>query len=191
MIVVDYWKGNKLRLRSIQLSDIELFDLFDDEDDKCVDVIHLPQTTETRKRWIESKMGKRELGDGYLWIAEDVNSKPVGVIDTFSCNRRQGTFKYAMTVGKPFRGNGYATEMILMVLRYYFLELGYQKVTPHVYSFNNASVKLHEKLGFVKEGQLRNMIYTNGIYHDELYYGMTKQEFEMKYREFLTRSNKE
>lgn len=185
MIAMDYWKGSKLRLRSIQLNDIELFDLFDDEEDKFVDVIHFPQTTDTRKRWIESELNKQKSGDGYLWIAEDSNSKPVGIINTFACIRRHGTFKYAMTVGKPFRGNGYAREMILMVLRYYFLELGYQKVTPNVYSFNKVSIKLHEKLGFIKEGQLRSMIYTNGNYHDELYYGMTKGEFEMKYRELI------
>jgi RimJ/RimL family protein N-acetyltransferase len=72
---------------------------------------------------------------------------------------------------------GYASEMIIQVLKYYFMELGYQKVTPHVYSFNTSSIQLHEKLGFVKEGQLRSMVYTNGQYHDEIHYGMTKQEF--------------
>lgn len=75
-----------------------------------------------------------------------------------------------------------------LFLRYYFMELGYQKVTANVYSFNESSLKLHERLGFIREGQLRNMIYCNGKYHDEIYLGMTKLEFEMKYQDFLLRT---
>lgn len=180
---MDYWKGKKLRLRSIQISDLELWELFSDEEDKCIDVIHFPQTSESKKRWIESQLQQIKDGDNYRWIAEDNNSKPVGTINTFDCNRRHGTFKYAISIGEPFRGNGFASEMIFMVLRYYFLELGYQKVTVNVYSFNNKSVRLHEKLGFVKEGQLRSMIYSNGEFHDEFYYGMTRQEFINRYLE--------
>lgn len=71
--------------------------------------------------------------------------------------------------------------MIRMVLRYYFFELNYQKVTPHVYSFNEASISLHEKMGFVREGQLRSMIYTNGVFFDEIHFGMKKEEFEQLY----------
>jgi RimJ/RimL family protein N-acetyltransferase len=173
-----------LKLRPIKLSDIELFDSFDDEEDKFIDVIHFPQTTETKTKWIESQINQR-MGDKFRWIAEDANLNPVGTINTFDCERRHGTFKYAIAVGKPFRGNGFAIEMILMILRYYFFELGYQKVTVNVYSFNDASIKLHEKLGFVPEGRLRSMIYTNGKYYDEIYYGMTKQEFEKNYPDVL------
>jgi RimJ/RimL family protein N-acetyltransferase len=64
-----------------------------------------------------------------------------------------------------------------LVLRYYFQELRYQKVTVRVYSFNDASIRLHEKLGFQLEGRLRRTVYTNGEYFDELIYGLTVEEF--------------
>ncbi|MFT3654578.1 hypothetical protein DALLNEIH_00998 [Bacillus sp. B01(2024)] len=71
--------------------------------------------------------------------------------------------------------------MILMVLRFYFLELAYQKVNTTVYSFNNNSIRLHEKLGFMKEGQLRNVIFTKGAYYDNICFGMTREEFELNH----------
>lgn len=71
--------------------------------------------------------------------------------------------------------------MIMTVLRHYFFELRYQKATIFVYSFNEASVNLHKKLQFVEEGRLRNMIYTNGAFYDEIYFGITKEEFKALY----------
>jgi RimJ/RimL family protein N-acetyltransferase len=42
-------------------------------------------------------------------------------------------------------------------------------------------VRLHEKLGFQLEGRLRRVVYTRGQYYDELYYGMTAEEFAARF----------
>jgi RimJ/RimL family protein N-acetyltransferase len=51
-------------------------------------------------------------------------------------------------------------------------------VTAIVYSFNERSRRLHERLGFTLEGRLRRTAYTNGEHHDELYFGMMCEEFD-------------
>jgi len=38
-----------------------------------------------------------------------------------------------------------------LILKYYFEELRYQKVTVPVHANNPASIRLHEKLGFKKK----------------------------------------
>jgi RimJ/RimL family protein N-acetyltransferase len=50
-------------------------------------------------------------------------------------------------------------------------------VTVRAYAFNEPSLRLHERLGFVPEGRLRRMIYTGGAHHDVCLYGMTVEEF--------------
>jgi RimJ/RimL family protein N-acetyltransferase len=45
-----------------------------------------------------------------------------------------------------------------------------------IHEFNTPSIRLHEQLGFVKEGRLRRMIYTGGRFYDALLYGMTREE---------------
>ena len=66
----------------------------------------------------------------------------------------------------------------MIFLRYFFRELRYQKCTALVYSFNERSIRFHEALGFKFEGRLRNMHYTNGAYFDELYFGLTRAEWD-------------
>ena len=177
---LNYWQSEKITIRALKSSDIKLFQQFDDEVSRNVDQIYPPQSDDRQIQWLDSEQ-KSRMGDQFRWIAENEAGEAIGTINTFSCNRRNGTFKYGISLLQTFRGQGFAKEMIRMVLRFYFYELNYQKVTPHVYSFNLASLALHEKMGFVREGQLRSMIYTNGEYFDEIHFGMTKQEFEQLY----------
>lgn len=99
-------------------------------------------------------------------------------MSTSSCDRRHGTFKYGVAIFRGHWRNGYASDAIRILLRYYFEELRYQKVTAHVYAFNEGSIALHEGLGFVQEGRLRNMVFTMGQHFDEFIFGLTKGEYE-------------
>lgn len=49
-------------------------------------------------------------------------------------------------------------------------EQGIRKVISLITLPNEASVALHEKFGFVKEGELKSVGYKNGRYHDVGYY---------------------
>lgn len=178
-----YWKTNRVCLRPVEDRDAEVFLRWGQDEEICrsVDMIRFPQSLEQVKQWLLTAANPKD--DAFRWIAEAHDRNVIGAIDTFACDRRNGTFKYGITIDRGHWGKGYAKEMIIAVLRYYFLELGYQKVNPHVYSFNERSIRLHQGLGFVREGQLRNMIYTSGKYYDEIYFGMTKDEFIARFVE--------
>jgi RimJ/RimL family protein N-acetyltransferase len=175
-VSLNYWQGKQIKLRTIEMNDVAFFEGLDYEFDKNVDAIHLPKTKDRTRAWMEREMQPR-FGDAFRWVAENAEGQAVGTIDTFACERRNGTFKYGIAVAREYWGQAYAKEMIHLVLRYYFHELGYQKVTPHVYAFNERSLRLHQSLGFVQEGRLRNMVYTDGQYYDEIHFGLTKAEF--------------
>lgn len=175
-----YWQGERVKLRGLKASDAELFRSFDDEFSRNLDGVHPPMTDARFHSWFEQQQ-KARFDDSMRLVAESPEGEPVGTIDTFQCNRRHGTFKYGIAVKPDFQRRGIASEMIHMVLRYYFFELGYQKATPHVFSFNTASMRLHEKLGFVTEGRLRSMMYTRGAYYDEIHYGITRDEFAARH----------
>ncbi|OAI43722.1 hypothetical protein AYO38_10435 [bacterium SCGC AG-212-C10] len=93
------------------------------------------------------------------------------------CDRHARTFSYGIAVSGDHRRLGLAKEAIILVLRFYFEERGYQKVNTSVWSFNEPSQKLHEQLGFVLEGRLRRTHFRAGHFYDELLYGMTAEEF--------------
>ncbi|WP_047474846.1 GNAT family protein [Bacillus siamensis] len=176
-MAVTYWAGESVTLRAIKSEDIVIFESLDDEILRNMDSLHFPRSDNKMRKWLEEQLEK----DEFRFIAVDRDDNIVGMIETFECDRKNGTFDYYLAVFEPHRGKGYAKEMILMVLRFYFLELAYQKVNTTVYSFNNNSIRLHEKLGFMKEGQLRNVIFTKGAYYDNICFGMTREEFELNH----------
>lgn len=175
---VSYWRGEKIRLRAAKSEDIHIFENLDDDILKNLDSIAFPRTNQQIEEWInEISQGASTDSDDFYWIAEDTSNNVVGTIEVSDCDAKNGTFDYAITVFPSHRGKGYAKDMILTILKHYFFELRYQKATICIYSFNASSIALHKKLRFVEEGRLRNMIYTNGTFYDEVYFGMTKDEF--------------
>ena len=59
-------------------------------------------------------------------------------------------------------------------------ELNFIKCGANVYDYNQASIKLHEKMGFKKEVVLKDFHFSNGKYSDEYIYGLTKDEFNRR-----------
>ncbi|MFD6442561.1 GNAT family N-acetyltransferase [Peribacillus sp. NPDC060186] len=71
-------------------------------------------------------------------------------------------------------GNGYATEAVSMVISYGFKELDLTRIGAVVFIENKASNKLLTKLGFKKEGILRNYMYQNDVSFDTNIYSLLK-----------------
>jgi RimJ/RimL family protein N-acetyltransferase len=178
-----FWRGNLVRLRAIEQKDLEAaaqdFGEYDTDAESYNSEISFPSHREEDRTNLE-KLRKREPGDdSFYWMIENHAGEKVGEISTFDCERRVGVFKYAVLIHRPYWRRGYATEAIRLVQRFYFRELGYQKLTALVYSFNERSLHLHEKLGFIFEGRLRRTVYTNGRHYDTIYFGMTREEFDV------------
>ncbi|WP_010274011.1 GNAT family N-acetyltransferase [Paenibacillus senegalensis] len=172
------WQGHTIRLRAMEPEDADWFHRFiqDDEVTQHIQQIDFPHSKETVRRQIEHEETRND--HAYQWIAENREGTRIGLIFTYDCDPRAGTFSYGIALHRERWGKGYAVEMIKLVLVFYFFELRYQKVNAKVYSFNDRGIRLHAKLGFTKEGALRRMVYTSGQYHDLLCYGMTREEFE-------------
>lgn len=177
------WEGEKVTLRAVEPKDADFFSEMnvDHESMRKLEAIDFPQSYEKAKEFAEKKASEKPENDRFHWIAENKKGEVVGDILTFKCDQRSGNFYYGVYVVRAHWGNGYAREMIRLLLSYYFFELNYQKVTAEVYSFNDRSIRLHEGFGFQKEGELRRVHYTGGQYHNKLLYGMTREEFEERY----------
>lgn len=178
------WAGAQIRLRAVEPADWETHFLWDQDSEtaRSLDVVHFPHSQEAVKRWAErASLQEGKTTDDFDFEIETNAGEQVGAIGTHHCERRAGTFSYGVAIRAEHMRKGYASEAILLVLRYFFHELAYQKVTAHVYSFNAPSIALHEHLGFQLEGRLRRMIFTHGQRFDELLYGMTREEFEAQH----------
>jgi len=173
------WQGKNVRLRAMEPSDWEIYFAWnqDDEMARRTYYIPLPQSQESVKRFAERQSLEPLETDNFRFVVENNQREVVGDITVNNCNPRNGTFSWGLNTKMEYRRKGYASEALKLVMRYYFRELRYQKVTVHIDSFNEPSVKLHESLGFQLEGRIRRAVFTNDQYFDELIYGLTKEEF--------------
>lgn len=178
-----YWQGHLVRLRAVEPGDWEVHFRWDQDTSmsRQLDFVWVPGSKEAAKRWAEGMASKEHQGDAFHFQIENLEGELVGSIATHDCEPRNGTFSYGVAVRGEHQGKGYASEAILMVLRYYFQELRYQKCTVRVHASNEASANLHKKLGFLHEGRLRRTVYTGGEYEDELVFGITREEFAQLY----------
>ncbi|MFN8592026.1 MAG: GNAT family protein [Thermomicrobiales bacterium] len=173
------WQGRSIRLRAIEPSDWPVYFAWNRDDDQArgVDCLHFPQSAEAVRQWAQQEADRGGDGDAFRFVIEDAYGEVVGNLNTHGCDPRVGAFSYGITIKQEHRRRGYAAEAIALVLRFYFQELRYQKVTVRVFSFNDASRALHERLGFVLEGRIRRTVFTAGQFHDEVIYGLTAEEF--------------
>ncbi|WP_217595808.1 GNAT family N-acetyltransferase [Cohnella sp. GbtcB17] len=74
-------------------------------------------------------------------------------------------------------GKGYGTEAIKIVLRFVFEELKLNRLELEVFSHNLRGIRAYEKAGFVKEGVLRESLYYDGTYSDEIIMAMIKKDY--------------
>jgi len=177
---MNFWQGKNVRLRGIEPSDAETFFAWnlDSETGSALEFLWPPVSLAQVKAEVAELSLKKLEDDRFKWIIEDASGMAVGSISTHECEPRRGTFSYGINVAREHRGKGYAGEAIMLVIRYYFDELRYQKVTVGVDELNAASIRLHEKLGFTREGTLRRMKFRQGRYCDIHLYGLTREEWE-------------
>jgi RimJ/RimL family protein N-acetyltransferase len=177
---MNFWQGKLVRLRGVEPSDAEAFARWnlDSEMARELEFVWPPVSLAQIRSELEELSRKKLEADAFTWVVEDADGNAVGSIATHHCDHRAGVFRYGLSVERERRRRGFATEAALLVLKYYFEELRYQKCLVGVHANNPASVALHEKLGFVREGTLRRAVYTGGRFHDLHHYGMLKEEWE-------------
>jgi RimJ/RimL family protein N-acetyltransferase len=184
-----YWSGKRVRLRAIEPEDAQYhFDLNQQRGvDRNQEQIFPPSSLARVRKWTSeaAEVGFKD-GDAFLFEIESLETgSTVGSIDMHHMDARVGVLSYGISIHEDHRRKGYASDAICLVLRYYFLERRYQKANIGVFSFNEDSIRLHERLGFQLEGRQRRTTYTAGEFYDMLWYGMTVEEFRELHPEYL------
>lgn len=76
-----------------------------------------------------------------------------------------------------FRGNGYMHEALLAVLSWGWVHMELNRVEAQIHPDNTDSLRSVEKLGFRREGLLRQAGYWSGQYHDLYQYSLLREDW--------------
>jgi ribosomal-protein-alanine N-acetyltransferase len=101
----------------------------------------------------------------------------IGSITLFNLDfiHRRAEIGYALA--REHWGHGYMNEALMVLLKYAFDTLELHRIEADVDPRNTASIKTVERLGFQREGYLRERWQINGEIQDAFFYGLLKQEW--------------
>ena len=115
------------------------------------------QSLEETRQYLK-KLIRRSCSDsGHYWfIFLKVEEKIIGTFGLLNVDRRKGNAELGYGISPDYWGQGYFHETLMMVLKYLFLQLDFHRVSVITQADNVASIKALEKVGFRKEGIMRD-----------------------------------
>jgi len=176
-----FWQGEKVRLRPLRIEDAEqsFASSLDSPSRQLLQLgIELPTSVELTRTTLEKYVGCKDADGVIIFAIENLKADHVGGISLHSRHEKNGTFGFGIVVDRQYRRQGYAEDAIRILLKYGFWERRYQKCNSACVHTNEASLRLHKKLGFVEEGRRRRQLFFNGEYYDDVLFGLTREEFD-------------
>ena len=113
----------------------------------------------------------------YPWaITLHDDDKPVGNCTLFGIDRdnRRCLLGYGLT--PALQGRGLASEAVKLAINYAFDEIGLHRIETDIDPRNEPSCRLVERLGFQREGLLRQRWYVNDEATDSVLHGLLKTD---------------
>lgn len=172
-------KGNLVELVPVDLEkDMESFERWNRDSDYLRLLDDFPATQYSAamvKDWIE-----KDEGDGLLLMIRDRESqKTIGFIELGGHDWLAHNAWVGIGIGEPdFRGKGYGTEAMNLILRFAFHSQNLHRVNLGVFGYNNRAVRSYEKCGFKYEGTEREYIYKEDQRWDMIMMGVLRPEWE-------------
>lgn len=111
-------------------------------------------------------------------IVESANDELIGTFAFFHWDRVAEKCEIGFALKPAYWGNGYMSEAVQAAIAFAFDHLNIRRVEADVDPRNLACAKLLEKLGFTKEGFLRERWLVKTETQDSLFYGLLKKEWD-------------
>ena len=140
-----------------------------------------PNTLEEVKKWFEPLPDKQMREWVVFTVYHKEAKQPIGNIGFNHINWVSRNANIFLTIGEPeYWGKGIAGEASKLLINYGFTELNLHKIFAGVFTPNTRSLRAAEKLGFEKEGVLKEEMYVDGQYHDIHKFALFKRDWKMK-----------
>lgn len=182
MAILPIIQTERLILRNISLGDVE--DMYEYAKTSLVGPTAgwKPHSSmfET-KAIIASFISNQQRGDLGVWaVVLKESGKMIGTIELYNY-----VPKFFAELGYSFNpnywGNGYATEAAKAVVDYGFNALRLRRIEAGTFETNIQSIRVCEKVGFTKEGILKNSyLRYDGVIFNKVIFGITDVDYYQK-----------
>ncbi|NMM47780.1 GNAT family N-acetyltransferase [Marinigracilibium pacificum] len=129
-------------------------------------------------RWLNIAFQGYMAGTEVIFRIGDINSGDFMGGIGLKINKSFNHAELGYWIGEKYWGKGYISEAIKATLDYGFNELQLHKIFAHYIVGNEASGRVMEKNGMIKEAELKDHIIKNGKYISMVQYRLTIDEFK-------------
>lgn len=172
-------EATRVRLRPFEERDVqEVFSLYEDKEATRFGYSPKMDDLDDARALIAEIVelaAKRTLF--HFGIATREDDRIVGHATIFQWVRAQRRAELGYSIRKDVWGRGYATEGANALLGFAFERLALRRVEADVDPRNPGSLRVLEKLGFVREGYLRERWEINGETQDGVFFGLLRREW--------------
>jgi RimJ/RimL family protein N-acetyltransferase len=171
--------GERVRLTSLYATDAQTMTRWyeDGEFSRLFDANpSYPRSENSIHKWLD---GLERDRDSYaLAIRLTYSDDLIGYAQIDGIQWTHGCGWLAVGIGSPdYRGKGYGTEAMRLILRFAFGELNLHRLQLTVFSYNERAIRLYERMGFQREGVFRECLLRDGQRHNMLLYGLLAREW--------------
>jgi len=165
-MVVAFLTGEKVYLRPLERTDADvLLPWVNDPEVTRTLLLHRPMNREAEIEFID-RAAKSEH-DVVAGIVEKSTDQLIGATGLTQIDVRNRHCQFGIFIGaKDLWSKGYGTEAARLITGYAFDTLNMNRVWLHVSDNNTAGIRAYEKIGYRKEGVLRQAMYREGRYWD-------------------------
>ena len=167
----------RLILREWQLDDVDaMVDGLSNFDVAKYLTVPFPYTKENAVDFIE-KHNKNDESNYYFAVTKKSNGAVIGGT-SLSCKDDTNLENGGLWLNQKFHNNGYGTELWYAMIKFWFSDKSRNVLISGYYSFNNASEKLHKKLGFKVVGKKKQFCPALKEDVDAITVRLTRDDFE-------------
>jgi diamine N-acetyltransferase len=169
--------GKKVLIRAIETDDLPLLVTWRNSPDVYRFFYEYePLSLITQKAWFDKLVQKN---DEKFWLVETLQDKqPIGTVGLIHIDWRNRKAELArVLIIEEHRQHGQGSEVICLLLRYFFDHMNMNRLYCDTFSTNQYAVAFYEKLGFKHEGTFRQHVFKDGQYRDLTYLAMLREDY--------------
>jgi len=171
--------GEKVRLRPIEREDLPRFvKWFGDPEVRRHLAAYISFSLAPEERWFEGLLERLERQEIVILAIETLDGVHIGSVGLNTIDWKNRNAELGIAIGeKEYWDQGYGADAIRTLLGLAFREMNLHHVFLRVDADNARGVRCYEKVGFRREGTLREVVFQEGAYHDQYIMGILAAEF--------------
>ncbi len=143
--------------------------------------IAYPYSSDHARRWVnKAQRLARQDREAHFAVERIDRAGLIGVVGIKNLNLQSRNGELEYWAGRRYRGKGYTSEALTLLLTYAFQDLRLHRVYAVILSSNVPSVRLAERCGLVREGTWREAYRARKGWLDVYAYGMLASEFDAR-----------